>query len=129
MLPVVGKIFYVLPVVGMIFYVLPVVGKIFYVLPVIGVKPGCPGSICWSVGPACASPVTQHQCHHQTTGVLDILAHSNTHETTLLQCLVLQNFNLLPLSVHFLCLCENVNHKQEVCFLLYVLDQIVTLQS
>jgi len=59
-LPVVGKIFYVLPVVGMIFYVLPVVGKIFTLLPVVGVKPGCPGSICWSVGPACASPATQH---------------------------------------------------------------------
>jgi len=31
-----------------------------------------------------------------------------------------------PLSVHAFCLCDKVNHKQEVRFLLYLLGKIVT---
>ena len=35
------------------------------------------------------------------------------------------NVQAPPISVVFLCLCDNVYHKQEVRFLLYLLGQIV----
>ena len=34
-----------------------------------------------------------------------------------------------PLSEHFICSCDKVYHKQEIHVLLYILGQIVTLQS
>ena len=37
-------------------------------------------------------------------------------------------FQAHPISVIFLCSCDMVNHKQEVCFLLYLLGLIVTWQ-
>jgi len=38
------------------------------------------------------------------------------------------NVYTLPISVVSLCSCDNIYHKQEVGFLLYLLGQIVTLQ-
>ena len=54
-------------------------------------------------------------------------------EVSILQCTLLQgihgsvNLQAPPVFVVFLCSCDNVYHKQEVCFLLYILGQIVTL--
>jgi len=44
------------------------------------------------------------------------------------QRIVLQNLNLLSLSVLFFCSCDKVYNKQEVGFLFYLLVQTVTWQ-
>ena len=36
------------------------------------------------------------------------------------------NFQAPPISVVFYCYCDKFYHKQEVCFILYLLGQIVT---
>jgi len=37
-----------------------------------------------------------------------------------------KNLQSSPLSVQFFCLCDKVHHKQEVCFLLYLLDHLTS---
>ena len=62
-------------------------------------------------------------CHYHTPSREDFEHHMYLQHSIHLQV------RSPPLSVYFFCLCYKVYHKQEVCFLLYLLGQIVTWQS